>query len=399
MTKETWNHLSSLGAFLLPFVLLPWDSSIHLRPTPETIARLARSNSPSDRQALERILNAIEDPNLLVNGTPLLFVVINEKFLAEDHKNTAFQIVKDLLARGANPNLNDPVTGWTLLTKAIDVRRASIVGALLKAGADPNAPGPQGPPLLAICEDRLLDLPYTEESPWPYLSDMLLTSGANPHIENARGTALVLALRAQNHNAAKALLEKGAKPRSPEEAAQLLALVLSFETTRLSTVLLERFLAVKPPLNVHLPDRADTPLTAAFHFTPKHVHLLLEAGADPNFRTKTNLTPLSALVLALSQNRELPEALRIAELLLEAGADPNAEVPHDLVAPTTKDDALGASPPPTSLSLLRIAIQGSQDGLVALLVKHHVRITPDDVDIARRGGNKQLAARLVTSPP
>jgi ankyrin repeat protein len=397
MTKETWNNLSSLGAFLLPFVLLPWDSSIHLRATPETLARLARSNFPSDRQALERVLNAIEDPNLLVNGTSLLFVVIDEKFLAEDHKDTAFQIVKDLLARGANPNLKDPATGWTPLTKAIELRRSSIAGALLKAGADPNAPGPQGPPLLAICEDRLLDLPYTEELPWRYLSEMLLASGANPNIQNARGTALVLAFRAKNLNAAKALLEKGAKTRSPEEAARLLALLLSFERVELSESLLEAFLAQKPPLNVHLPDRADTPLTAAFHFTPEHVHVLLKAGADPNFRTKNNLTPLSVLVLP--QNRDLPEPLRIAELLLEAGADPNAEVPHDLVARTTKDDALGASPPSTSLSLLRIAIQGSQDGLVALLVKHHVRITPDDVDLARRTGNKQLAAQLLTSPP
>lgn len=53
-------------------------------------------------------------------------------------RNGTLRDIKQLLGKGGDPNLRDPMTGDTPLRLAAGLNRLSIAKTLLEAGADPN---------------------------------------------------------------------------------------------------------------------------------------------------------------------------------------------------------------------------------------------------------------------
>lgn len=147
-----------------------------------------------------------------------------------------------LIQAGADPNQVDPQSGETPLTLAITLMNYESAKLLLENGADPNLPGPQGPPLLspylnygdASCLpiiELLLDhkadpnatgtfnqtpLHLAAEAGNLILVNHLLIAGADINALSAQGTALHIARRYGHADVEQALIDAGADDSIPD---------------------------------------------------------------------------------------------------------------------------------------------------------------------------------------
>ena len=189
-----------------------------------------------------------------------------------------------------------------LLHEAVDVNTARADGAttllwaahwddldtadlLLRAGADVNVAEDHGvTPLARACENASVKMIET-----------LLAAGADPNVAQTSGlTPVMTAARTGNLQAVQALLAHGADVDA-------------------STVQLE----------------ATAVMWAVAARSPKIVHALLDAGADPTRSTTMGYTPL----MYAARNGDVPMAKTlIAAVLLAAGADVNASNEADFTA-------------------------------------------------------------------
>jgi uncharacterized protein len=254
-------------------------------------------------------------------------------------------IVAMLLAHGARANVRSRITPVTPLHLAVNGGHVEVVKSLLAAGADPNvldhfghsavvvAESTKQPEIAALlrgrggsdaglADDRLLealehrDLAAAEEQ---------LRRGANPnaHFVNKLGDApaLVLAARFETSAAVARLLEAGADPRGRawigETALHAAANSGSAESIRL---------LIRAGADPAVRDRNQwTALLEAAHSGRADcVRALLEGGAQVDERTPHGMTPL--IVAARGGDVMASEAMgaEAAAVLLRANADPNA---------------------------------------------------------------------------
>ena len=150
--------------------------------------------------------NAEEHMQLLLRQKASL-KALNDKdesalLVACDNYGTKIEIIKALLAGGADPNLASAKRhGLTPLVAAVRCGRKDVVEALLKAGAKIDAALP----------DKSTALICAVEANDEGMVKFLLDAGANPNVVNqASYTPLVYALAKENLTLIKLLLAKGA---------------------------------------------------------------------------------------------------------------------------------------------------------------------------------------------
>jgi ankyrin repeat protein/N-acetylneuraminic acid mutarotase len=209
--------------------------------------------------------------------------------LAVAASNGDIATLKLLLANGADPNTNTPVS-WSVSSRrgpgfsqgkalsplllAVRQRQPEAIGELLRAKADPNAAGPDGDSILF----EALDSPPNLKA--------LLEGGADPNRADRYGTSPLLQAVSESITSAVELL-------------------LAHKAD-VNAVLREGNLSGSTSL--HLATRSGNKVI---------VELLLKAGADVNARDKDGYTPLN--YVAGGDNVE------VAKLLLAYKADPNAK--------------------------------------------------------------------------
>jgi ankyrin repeat protein len=235
---------------------------LRAQPAPRPLS-LFEAVQLQDVEALKALLAKGADANTIENGRPLLG-------WAAQNGNT--QIVDLLLKAGANPNLADQGIGHTPLMRAIETQQPGAILLLLKAKADPNAKTPDGESCLTMAV----------ESRKPKVVQALIVSGAN----------------------VKEVMPSG---DSPALTAAQDGMPESFEIIKILG---------KAGAEMNASNAAYTPLVYAIEQgNVELVKTLLESGANPNAKTQSGRTPLSAAL----GNKEIFQAL------LDAKADPNAK--------------------------------------------------------------------------
>jgi ankyrin repeat protein len=278
--------------------------------------------------------------------------------------------VRELLAKGADPNERDPDGGDTALVLACFGNHHGAVEAMLLGKADPNRQDRAGnTPLLAaaINGDAAFDVVQS-----------LLTAGAKPDLcpdsgEHAGATALYAASTRGAHRLMQKLREAGASTTVSISDGLGLMHAIAMGGTGETVAMLGQW-----GLSVHTQSAGGiTPLIyASIGGNVSVVRGLLEAGAGLEVADSEQRTPLMAAAL---NNR--PDVVRE---LLSRGANPNARA-------ITEDEPMTA---------LRGAVIGGYDEVVRLLLEAGAPIDEEPrrkhslVAMARGAGHESTAKLL-----
>ena len=212
--------------------------------------------------------------------------------------------VATLIAAGADVNAPQP-DGATALHWAAYWDAPETASRLLTAGADVNAVNDYGvTPLGLACDNASASMVVR-----------LLDAGADPNLARSTGeTPLMNCARTGSAAAIEALLTQGANPNAAESVRNQTALMwaASEEHTGVARLLLE----AGADVGARTTTGYTALLIAARSDAPALAGLLLDAGADVNDLAPDGMTPL--LVATVRGHADL------AITLLERGADPNA---------------------------------------------------------------------------
>ncbi|KAF5572550.1 ankyrin 1, partial [Fusarium pseudocircinatum] len=242
------------------------------------------------------------------NFTPLYLAV-----LGGNHET-----VKMMLEKEADPNMgiSDSHTGgdqWTPLHAATDDGFVKCIRLILQNGANPNIPGPSGPPLHWAVTHARVDI-----------LDMLLDAGADPLSQALKKPLLVTSvgseLKADGLSMLKRLLELELEVNCKDcEGNTPLTTLLCSYANKTADESVQRDKA----LRMLIDHGADVNLATDDMWTPLQyavimkqynaAEMLLEAGAHPDTAFKENQAPLCSAL----------EQPRVARLLLEKGASPD----------------------------------------------------------------------------
>jgi uncharacterized protein len=215
-----------------------------------------------------------------VNATYEQFFVFDALGFAVDDGST--EIVRLLLAAGADPNRHNDSLGLAPIRKACEKGDADIVRLLIEAGAA----------VKFGTGFRLLT--NAAEKSTPEIVQLLIDAGCNVNTRD-RDTPLTAACRLARVEIVQTLLANAANPNKPG----------MHEMMPLTTIFLApKMVAAMEQREIDLSDSID-----------RIVSHLLAAGAEPNTHDVIGKTPL---MLALEQHN-----FATAERLLAAGADVN----------------------------------------------------------------------------
>lgn len=246
---------------------------------------------------VEKLLKAGADPNGVPSGTPVLMMAA---------RTGNVDIVKSLLAHGADANAKESARGQTALMWAVAEKHPEVERLLIDHGADVHSHSTSGfTPLLFAAQQGDVDS-----------ARMLLDAGANVNDAAEDGTALVLATHSGHEALALFLLEKGADPNATD----------AYGITALHYALLKglaRMSGVRPISGAGYLYRPNM---------PELVKALLEHRANPNIRVAKfppmpntrqfkliDLTPVGATPFLLAAASYDAGIMR---LLAAHGADP-----------------------------------------------------------------------------
>jgi len=245
--------------------------------------------------------------------------------------------LRKLLGDGADPNtpVRDDYHGERpILQFAAGGQFPDGVEALLKAGADPNAPMTGG--LGAKPGRTALHAAIGEGEDRLKIVDMLLRAGANPNAvnQNRDETPLCDAASGGYYENVQRLIEAGATFKTwpsgcipPLVGAAGGVPAHSAEEGRKQERVAKLLLDLGAPVDGETADGVTSLMAASIRGSERLVDLLLDHGADANHRSQDGRTPLIcaadyAAWAAAEDEYEL--ALRIVKRLLDAGADPAA---------------------------------------------------------------------------
>jgi len=265
---------------------------------------------------------------------------------------------KFLLENGANPDSGKRNESPALFI-AVEQNDLESAEALLKYGANVNAVNHRKKSVLAIA----LRKKY-RSSKYKDMVELLLRYGATPDnpqamlnqvarngkIETAiklvaknstldLSAPLIQALRFNNINIAKYLLQKGADANGGSQPGMPLQMAASIGNVEMIELLMQQGAEINAEsLNKKGP--VTTPLTASISSgNLEAVRLLLEAGANSNHAVTSGFRPLMQALRRARENR-----LEIIKLLLEYGADPDEEdmsgMTVRMMAGIVKDDEI-----------------------------------------------------------
>ncbi len=153
------------------------------------------------------------------------------------------EVLAKLLER-STPRLSESLPG--ALASAVLMGEIETVQDLLKAGADPNVPDPNGQmPLLAACSrgpemiwealagQKFPPGPGGKRTDWAAMVEVLLASGADVNARTSHGmTALMLARSAGQNQIVDILIRAGADPNLKPDAEKIAALMKKFGSVR-----------------------------------------------------------------------------------------------------------------------------------------------------------------------
>lgn len=239
------------------------------------------------------------------------------------------EMVSSLLRKGADPNLMDSL-GYLSLIFAVDHRSYEMTVALIQAGADPNLPDRHGIWAIMLVEDpriqeyllasgadpNVID-PVGGYTPLMYavilqnlkLVQSLIQYGANVnYITPNRQNALLLAVQGYQHNILQSLLKSGADPNKlPDVLCQAVVLY--------NNVAIRELLDYGAYLNLPSTDIGWTPLMYASESGFLDImEYLINHGADINYQNADQ----TALTVAIDNDH-----IWRASFLIKMGADPN----------------------------------------------------------------------------
>ncbi len=226
------------------------------------------------------IVKALLEAGADVNATYKQFFIFDALEFAVDNGST--EIVKLLLAAGADPNRHNDSPGLTPIRKACEKGDADIVRLLIDAGAA----------VKFGTGFRLLT--DAAEKSTPEIVQLLIDAGCNVNTRD-RDTPLTAACRLAQVEIVQTLLANAANPNKSG----------MHEMMPLTTIFLApKMVAAMEQREIDLSERID-----------RIVSHLLAAGAEPNTHEVMGKTPL---MLALEQHN-----FATAKRLLAAGADVN----------------------------------------------------------------------------
>jgi len=283
-----------------------------------------------------------------------------------------------------------PVGGLTALLYAARDGCYDCVAALISAGADVNAPTPEGVTALMLA----LDNDHND------VAKLLLDRGASPHLWDWWGrTALYIVIDR------KETLPAGG--RGGANARAVPALRSAVSSMDIINALLAADVDVNPQLNFHRPSRGGnsgrfvdpllntgcTPLLrATMGGDVEVVRALLAKGADPNINAMGLTSFLVAAGvgagnrggtgLAAERSAGGPVNIELMEMLLQRGADVNAQVTGTLTYTMRVSRAPSANEGRTAL---HIAAQSGRADIVRYLLSKGANTEITDV-----GGQKAI---------
>lgn len=193
--------------------------------------------------------------------------------------------------------------GSTALHWAVRLDRVELVQALVRGGAQVNAPN----------RYAITPLALAAVNGSAAVVDLLLKAGANPNTTGADGeTVLMLAARTGRPEAVQLLVARGADVSARE----------AWQGDRLKTPLLMR---QHNGGDAQLGEGASPLMRAAKVSNVTIMNLLLNKGADPNLRLRNQTTALMIAAARAGRNAG-PEqtTIQAMKLLIDKGADVNA---------------------------------------------------------------------------
>lgn len=169
------------------------------------------------------------------------------------------------------------------LVAAIDGGDATLVGALLKSGADARGVDSTGRPLLARA---------ARQGHAAVVQALLQGGAAVDGTDDIGFTALLEAARDGRGEVVSALLKAGARPThaSAPRGLALTALHLAASAVPARPDMLRQLAAAGAPLDARDVEQA-TPLMWAINADPAAAQLLVELGADPDLLPQTGKSP------------------------------------------------------------------------------------------------------------
>ena len=257
-----------------------------LESTQKENERLTKENTALQQKAAEisaqtNTQQPQKDPHIddLVYGKPKLVIA------CQDGKTDE---VKDLLAKGANPNAKEIIQGNTPLYFA---KNAEVAQVLIANGADANAQNQYGSTPLHLAKNA-------------EVAKVLIENGANVHAQNKYGSTPLH--YARNAEVAKVLIANGADVHAKDANGKTPLHYADYNVEVAQTL-------INAGADVHAKDaNGQTPLHATE--TAEVAKVLIDNKAEVNIKDKYDQTPLH-----FAKNAE------VAQALINAGADVHAQ--------------------------------------------------------------------------
>jgi len=214
--------------------------------------------------------------------------------------------VKELIAKGADVNMEDDMMGYTPLTLAKNVEMMNV---LISAGADINhkSKGNGVTPLMEVLNANYIDM-----------AKLLIARGADINIKSNSGATALIFAAGRSKEVVELLLSKGAdiNVRTVNNLGVftncVMGLYVGYVSYDLAELLLEKGADINEE-NTNEYAAGETPLfIAAGEDNEELVSFLIKNGANVNAKSKEGKTPLSVAEKAGNTN--------IIELLKSNGA-------------------------------------------------------------------------------